>query len=515
MNIAYVETYREGADQKVVKQLWANCASYQRVALPTLSQIIAGVDPKAETNKDAGARTDASAGAGAGASEGASAEADAGAAVCSVGSRTKRSIGEKSISCQYSQSLEQVKKLQDNIKQNASVYLGDAIIFRLDRKAYKWIQKDKMYKEEAKPQKMLKYAFGKTANVGVKEKLHQRTHLKPTQMLGNLQRDSNRINDEKADGLQEHVYLPTYNHLDDVQLKFANIDFLFSGYDVTRSNPFSSHGIDPGFTMGLLFNIEYKGRRTADGMYLLPSGMYARNSVACQSHAISQKFHSSEEYKQYISAHVSGEVSTGLYNGKLETEVKNKLDFLRSAESMIVSSQKVCQLYRVEINLVHPPSLSESFLQALEECDLTSTDSLKKFSHQFGSHFIYSATMGHRTGVEMLMTKSAEHKATETGVSIDMAIQAWMFGVSAGMNFDSSVAASVANSAQKKYVFSVGQEIMQDSQVMANMKAAAPITYELWPLYDLPRIPYTQVQKLKLISKFHTTYYRTEMSKEN
>ena len=185
--------------------------------------------------------------------------------------------------------------------------------------------------------------------------------------------------------------------------KFLNIDFLFCGYQLTKSNPFTTKGIDPGFTMGHIFQVEYRGLKTADGRYLVPQGIYAPSSIACQNHAVSEMFKTAEQYEQHLSINIGAQVSTSVVSGHLDAQVRDKIAFLKESDTMIASSQKMCQLYSVEVNLINALKLTKSFLMALENCNISSRDSVNAFASEFGSHFLHSIIMGHRTGVEAMM----------------------------------------------------------------------------------------------------------------
>ena len=79
-----------------------------------------------------------------------------------------------------------------------------------------------------------------------------------------------------------------------------------------------------------------------------------------------------------------------------------------------------------------------------------------------------------------------------------------MFSASGGLTSESGQASKTVNTYQKKYIYSVGREIVGETWQISDMNGASPVTYSVSALCNLPGL--TVEQQVKL----HVVHLKTE-----
>ena len=491
VNVVYSEVYHQ--NKKITEEerqrVWAPCKSFRQMAMKPLTKIL---DQAHQSSDSSGTSTGAE------------------AAVCEATgtSRRKRNAKQDQV-CKFITSKSKSKKLQKDIGKGSLHFIGKNIMFKRKRLVYRWSYRKRKYVSVSKNgtiSRLLKMAFrdnftSHQNHISYKPKVNKKRNSLSPNVDSIETEDSKEIHHENYNS---GVQFADQSFNDEARFKFPNIDFIFSGYAINHANPFSTRGLDPGFRMGRIFNPVYKGDKTADGKFHLPIGIYGRNDIACQRQATSKRFKSSSAYKRHISAHIGVDISSAVVSGGIEAEVEHKVKLLKESDNSIVNCEKRCQLYRIEINTINPPTLSSSFLDAIEEMlhYNWSFASVKQFTEQFGTHFIKSANMGYRTGVEALVKSSSSQKSEEAAASVQMALESFMFSAKAGMENRMQQSTSQMSNLQEKYIYSVGREIVDETYNGEIMTGSSPLDYRIEYLYNLPGLPESIQQSLK--SKYNS-----------
>lgn len=83
----------------------------------------------------------------------------------------------------------------------------------------------------------------------------------------------------------------------------ANIDYMFSGYNLFEGNPITwSQSCDPGFTGRKIFNPNYSRKTiTSDGRYKVPNALNVITKKGCKFNFQSRVMKSGENIQNYMS----------------------------------------------------------------------------------------------------------------------------------------------------------------------------------------------------------------------
>jgi hypothetical protein len=77
-------------------------------------------------------------------------------------------------------------------------------------------------------------------------------------------------------------YMPTSHSIGGMNIDlqegstFPNLGFIFTGFSLPSSNPFSEIGLDPGMRVSPIFSYNYSDpvSKTSDNRYILPHGLH-------------------------------------------------------------------------------------------------------------------------------------------------------------------------------------------------------------------------------------------------
>lgn len=178
----------------------------------------------------------------------------------------------------------------------------------------------------------------------------------------------------------------------------TNIGYLFRGYNVIKGNPLDPERFDPGFR-GKIFQAAYsEDRKTDDLRYKIPDSVDVVTKTTCRTSYSAETVSTLSDYQNSLmaKASVSGsgryKVVKASFSASIEYNRVRKT--LESNDKSIIKTEAMCTVYEAILQTGSPPSLTESFLNAIKEAKRTKQ--YGAFLDTFGTHFIESIDMGAR-----------------------------------------------------------------------------------------------------------------------
>ena len=351
----------------------------------------------------------------------------------------------------------QTQKLRKALKNNT--YIGDIIIMKEQNKPFIWSTLRQKYVLKV-PHKNKKYM-----------KIME-SHPKIRQWMTSDQNHHTSIEQVKG---EETVF--TASQSDEALFQKAraipNIDFLFMGYDISKGNPTSSRGLDPGFkTASRIFEVSHSYRLSADGLLYTPLGVYGIRSLACSGDFSTATSQNAEEYIRNMNAKfgVSVEGGVSVLSGAFSAdgEMQRKFKELSSEKKAILSRQAMCSIYRVDVDQISPPRLAPQMVNLInnliEASRVEDWINVRMFRNKiqelFGTHYISSMTLGSKFGMEKIVDQLSNQgkEDASNAASVNAGISSTFVEVKAHASYASQTGNSFASSSESDDIstFSIG-----------------------------------------------------------
>jgi len=309
--------------------------------------------------------------------------------------------------------------------------------------------------------------------------------------------------------------------------KMPNLDYVLTGYDIFRGNPTSNDGLpDPGFRNQIFKATTAEGRKTADGRYEIPNGMFVRScSGTCQMTFSSSLIAGTKSYKRELETKVSASGGIPSASFSASAEFKNIESTEKTHSTFHTMTEVNCCVYTAGIISYDYPEFTNNFKLGL---DSLSEDYHERkyldFIREFGTHYIRKANMGALYGEQSSISAESWKKMLKKGTKIE---------ASAGYSGSFSVSASAMNNDQKEKaeefqserinsrIYSLGKHPPEDKEPTTWMSTVfeepQPIGLTLEPLGEMHALAIYLKEKPKVMAnlKRALTNYCEELRGEH
>jgi len=126
------------------------------------------------------------------------------------------------------------------------------------------------------------------------------------------------------------------------------IGYIFSGYDIHKSNPYSTRGVDPGFRTIPIFQSNYSCTMTSDRMSILPNRVWARQTLFVKNQRTWQFLNLQVLISLRIHASFFSYASMGLY-----VKLKKRCSLISFSPYHIWPSEQLYTISRIIWDSLH------------------------------------------------------------------------------------------------------------------------------------------------------------------
>ena len=271
-----------------------------------------------------------------------------------------------------------------------------------------------------------------------------------------------------------------------------NIAYVLSGYDIYFGNPLATSSvIDPGFRQ-LIFQAEYSGETTQDGLNCIPDGLDIRScSKSCSYTFTSRYVAGTKSYHNSLGVYLGIQGSLGNASFGASIDYKHIEESTEKETSLFTQADASCCAYTGEIFEYTMPTFHRNFVGGLKSLtELYDEGVYRRFLNTFGTHYVKKTIMGAVYGQQSEITYENWSKMVSDGLDIGLyAGIAAMASANFSINSNTTEAETFNKYTKDQRMYSKGATPPSDgkpeSWMQSIIESPAPVSMEVAPIFDL------------------------------